>query len=46
MGRGWRFFMAFAALALTSVPQASADETPKRGGILTFTIPAELAAEF
>ena len=37
--------MAFAALALASVPQAGADETPKRGGILTYMIPADFAAE-
>ena len=46
MGRGWRFFMAFAVLAMTSVSQAGADETPKRGGILTFTIPANSPPSF
>jgi peptide/nickel transport system substrate-binding protein len=47
---GWRFIIAFAALALAPLPavitQAGADETPKRGGILTYTIPADSPPSF
>jgi len=46
MGPGWRFFVAFAALALAPLPQAGAEETPKRGGILTYMIPADSPPSF
>jgi peptide/nickel transport system substrate-binding protein len=44
MGLVWRVIAACAVLAL-AVP-ASADETPKRGGILTFMIPADSPPSF
>src|SRR3954452_11378664 len=42
-----RLATGFAALmALAIVNPAAADETPKRGGILTFTIPADSPPSF
>src|SRR5215212_4911904 len=41
----WRFAIAFAALALAPLP-AGAGETPKRGGILVYMIPADSPPSF
>src|SRR5277367_4623727 len=45
-GTLWRPASLAASLALVSFLPANADETPKRGGILTYMIPADAPPSF
>src|SRR5580658_2357022 len=46
MGSELRATVLAAALALMAIPPVVADETPKRGGTLTYMIPADAPPSF